>query len=55
MKSVFLVVPSIENLKYRQKWMNNPKTMSYNAGFDLDLKGYNNEQRIIANKKSKFK
>lgn len=48
MKRVFLVVPSIEDLKYRQKWMNNPKTMSYNAGFDLDLKGYNKETGTIS-------
>ena len=29
-------------------WMNDPKTMSYNAGFDLDLKGYNNKTGTIS-------
>lgn len=48
MKRVYLVIPTINNLKYRQKWMNNPKTMSYNAGFDLDLKGYNKETGTIS-------
>lgn len=48
MKKIFLVVPSIEDLKYRQKWMNNPKTMSYNAGFDLELKGYDKETGTIS-------
>ena len=47
MKRVFLVVPSIEDLKYRKMWMNDPETMSYNAGFDLDLKGYNKETGTI--------
>ena len=37
---VYLKVPSISELHYRQEWMKDPKTMSYNAGYDLDLKGY---------------
>lgn len=48
MKRVFLVVPNKEDLKYRQKWMNDPKTMSYNAGFDLNLKDYNKETGTIS-------
>lgn len=47
MKRVFLVVPTIEDLKYRQKWLNDPKTMSYNAGFDLDIKGYDKQTGTI--------
>ncbi len=47
MKRVFLVVPTINDLKYRQKWINDPKTMSYNVGFDLDLKGYDKETGTI--------
>ena len=47
MKKVFLVVPSIKDLKYRQMWMKDPKTMSYNAGFDLSLKGYDKETGTI--------
>ncbi len=41
MKKVYLNVPSKNNLHYRQEWMNDPKTMNYNAGFDINLKGYN--------------
>ena len=48
MKRVFLVVPNKEDLRYRQMWMNDPKTMSYNAGFDLNLKGYNKEDGTIS-------
>ena len=40
MEKVFLKTPSKEDLKYRKKWMSDPKTMSYNAGFDIELKGY---------------
>ena len=32
--SIYLKVPTIEELHYRQEWMKNPKTMSYNAGYD---------------------
>ena len=48
MKRIFLVVPSKENLKYRQEWMNDPKTMSYNAGYDIELKGYDRETGTIS-------
>lgn len=48
MKRIFLVVPSIEDLKYRQKWMKDSKTMSYNAGFDLNLKGYDKKTGTIS-------
>ena len=40
MKKVFLKVPSIDELHYRQEWMKDEKTMSYNAGFELKLNGY---------------
>lgn len=40
MKKVELRIPSLEDMKYRQVWMMNPKTMSYNAGMDLDILGY---------------
>ena len=47
MKRVFLKVPKIEDLKYRQIWLRDSKTMSYNAGYDMDLKGYNKETGTI--------
>ena len=40
MKKVYLNVPSKDDLHYRQEWMNDPKAMNYNAGFDMNLKGY---------------
>ena len=48
MKRVFLKVPGNDELHYRQKWLSDPKTMSYNAGYDIDLKGYNKETGTIA-------
>lgn len=48
MKKIFLLVPTINDLKYRKKWMNDPKTMSYNAGFDLYLKGYDKKSGTIS-------
>ena len=47
MKDIKLVVPSIEDIKYRKEWMKDPKTMSYNAGYDLDVKGYDKSTGII--------
>ena len=47
MKNIKLVVPSIEEIKYRKEWMKDPKTMSYNAGYDLDVKGYDKLTGII--------
>ena len=40
MPNIYLKVPSIDELHYRQEWMKDSKTMSYNAGYDMDLKGY---------------
>lgn len=48
MKKIFLKTPSISELYYRQIWLNDPKTMSYNAGYDLDLKGYDKNTGIIS-------
>lgn len=47
MSNVYLKVPSIDELHYRQEWMNDSKTMSYNAGYDMQLKGYNRENGTI--------
>lgn len=38
MPNVYLKVPSTDELHYRQEWMKNPKTMSYNAGYNMNLK-----------------
>ena len=47
MKKVYLQVPSIDDLKYRKKWISDTKTMAYNAGLDLDIKGYDKNTGTI--------
>lgn len=47
MNEIYLKVPSIEELHYRQEWMKDKNTMSYNAGFDMDLKGYDKKTGTI--------
>ena len=47
MSKVYLKVPGIDEMKYRKEWMNDPLTMAYNAGFDLDLKGYDKNTGTI--------
>lgn len=44
---LYLKVPTKEELFYRQEWLKNPKTMSYNAGYDIDIKVYNKKTGII--------
>ena len=41
MSKIYFKVPNFEDLKYQEKWMMDPDTMSYNAGYDIDLNGYN--------------
>ena len=36
MSNIYLKVPGIDELHYRQEWMKDAKTMSYNAGFDME-------------------
>ncbi len=40
MPNIYLKVPNVDELHYRQEWMKDSKTMSYNAGYDMELKGY---------------
>ena len=40
MKKIYLKVPKIDELYYRKEWLKDEKTMSYNAGYDMELKGY---------------
>lgn len=47
MTNIYLKIPSINELHYRQKWMQEPKTMSYNKGYDLNIKGYDKETGTI--------
>lgn len=48
MSNIYLKVPSIDELHYRQEWMKDFRTMSYNAGFDMDLKGYDKATGTIS-------
>ncbi len=42
-----LYVPSVEDLWFRQVCNQNPKTMSYNAGYNLEISGYHFETGCI--------
>lgn len=48
MVNVFLKVPRKNQLFYRQDWMNDPETMEYNAGYDMELKGYERQSGTIS-------
>lgn len=47
MLKVCLKLPTIQELHYRQEWMKDPKTMSYNAGYDMKLEGYDKDTGTI--------
>ena len=47
MSNIYLKVPNIEDIHYKQKWMQDPKTMSYNAGYEVDIEGYDNKTGTI--------
>lgn len=47
MLNIYLKVPTIDELHYRKDWMKDPKTMSYNAEFDMELKGYDKNTGTI--------
>ena len=47
MANVYLKVPNIDEMFHRKNWMKDPKTMAYNAGFDINLKGYDKNTGVI--------
>ena len=47
MNNVELRIPLKKDLIYRKNWMNDPKTMEYNAGYDIELKGYDKNTGTI--------
>ena len=47
MCQIELYIPKIEELWYRQKMMEDPKTMEYNKGYFLDSANYNNDTGCI--------
>ncbi len=48
MKRIELKIPTLEDMHYRQKWMKDPNTMNYNAGFEINLPGYDYETGTIS-------
>lgn len=46
-KLLRLHVPEFNELDYRRKILSDPETMSYNAGYNLDFDGYDNETGCI--------
>ncbi len=47
MKKVYFQVPTINDLRYRRKWLSDAKTMAYNAGLELDIHGYDKNTGTI--------
>lgn len=47
-ESLYLHIPSYEELWYRQKIMQDPDTMSYNKGYDMDFEGYDKTTGCIS-------
>ncbi len=54
MTRLSLVVPKVEELWFRQKCMSNPKTMAYNAGYQVSYDGYHYESGCIDFPKEKW-
>ncbi len=53
-KTVYLKQPNINELFYRQQWLRDSKTMAYNAGYDLEVKGYNKQDGTIFKSKDEM-
>lgn len=47
MKSISLFVPAVEDLWFRQECMSDPKTMEYNAGYNVSYSGYHYDTGCI--------
>lgn len=46
--SLYLHIPACKELWYRQKIMQDPDTMNYNKGYNMDFDGYDKETGCIA-------
>lgn len=55
MKNIELVIPKLNQYSYEQKLESDPKTMSYNAGYDVSYFGYNYDTGCIDFPKEKWK
>ena len=47
MDRLYLHIPTYEELSYRQRILSDPATMSYNANYDINYKGYHKETGCI--------
>ena len=54
MKNIELVIPKLDDYLYEQKLENDPKTMSYNAGYDVTYSGYHYDTGCIDFKEEKW-
>lgn len=54
MKEVYLKVPELPDLWFRKKCMEDPNTMSYNAGYDVSYEGYHYDTGCIDFPESKW-
>lgn len=55
MNRLYLKVPRLEEMSYRQSLLSNPETMSYNKGYDIPIKNYNKENGCIDFSEHKWK
>ena len=55
MKNIELVIPKLNQYSYEQKLESDPKTMSYNAGYDVTYFGYHYDTGCIDFPKVKWK
>lgn len=55
MKNVELVIPKVNDLWFREECMSDPKTMNYNAGYNVSYFGYHYETGCIDFPKEKWK
>jgi len=46
-KEIYLHIPSVEELWFRAECMSDPKTMNYNAGYNVSYSGYHKETGCI--------
>ena len=54
MKNIELVIPKLNQYSYEQKLESDPKTMSYNAGYDVSYLGYHYDTGCIDFPKEKW-
>ncbi len=55
MKNVELIIPDIDDLWFRRDCMADPKTMNYNAGYEVSFSGYHYDSGCIDFPESEWK